>query len=115
MDEQVPLAAAVGTALLLLAAGAAVSVSTRRAADGRLARNSVAGIRTGATMRSDEAWRAGHEAARGVADASGAVFALTGLCALATRDAERFAAVAGRTAAHPRASGPAGILRARAP
>jgi hypothetical protein len=33
------------------------------AATGRLPRNILAGIRIPATMRSDEAWRAGHEAA----------------------------------------------------
>ncbi|MGH3966591.1 MAG: SdpI family protein [Mycobacterium sp.] len=35
----------------------------RRAADGRLQRNPLTGIRTGATMRSDQAWVAGHHAA----------------------------------------------------
>ena len=36
---------------------------TRRAADGRLGPNDVAGIRTRATKASDAAWRAGHGAA----------------------------------------------------
>lgn len=36
---------------------------TRRAADGRLALNDMAGIRTRATKSSDEAWRIGHAAA----------------------------------------------------
>jgi hypothetical protein len=41
-----------------------VAAIDRRAADGRLGRNAVAGIRTRATLRSDAAWRAGHAAAR---------------------------------------------------
>ncbi|MEP7763744.1 SdpI family protein [Sanguibacter sp. 25GB23B1] len=36
---------------------------TRQAADGRLALNHTAGIRTRATKSSDEAWRVGHAAA----------------------------------------------------
>lgn len=36
---------------------------TRRAADGRLGLNDLAGIRTRATKSSDEAWRVGHAAA----------------------------------------------------
>ena len=35
------------------------------AANGRLQRNQWAGIRTPSTMRSDQAWVAGHRAARG--------------------------------------------------
>ena len=65
--------------------------SSRRAADGRLRRNGVAGIRTRATLRSDAAWQAGHVAARGLSDASGAVFALSGLAALVLRAAALWA------------------------
>jgi hypothetical protein len=93
VEEQVPLTAALLVGLLCVATGAAVSGVARRAADGRLGRNAVAGIRTRATMRSDTAWRAGHAAARGLSDASAAVFALTGAGALVVRDARWFAGV----------------------
>jgi hypothetical protein len=43
--------------------GLVVVVLGRMAAKGRLPRNLFAGIRIPATMRSDEAWRAGHQAA----------------------------------------------------
>lgn len=43
--------------------GLVVMVLGRLAATGRLPRNLFAGIRLPSTMRSDEAWRAGHEAA----------------------------------------------------
>lgn len=43
--------------------GVIVMVVGRMAARGRLPRNPFAGIRLPSTMRSDEAWRAGHEAA----------------------------------------------------
>jgi hypothetical protein len=91
VEERVPVAAALLVGILCLVTGAAVSVLNRRAADGRLGRNGVAGIRTPATMRSDAAWRAGHAAARGLSDVAAAVFALTGLAALVARDARWFA------------------------
>ena len=87
VDEQVPLAARVLVGALLLLTGATVSEVSRRAADGRLRRNGVAGIRTRSTMRSDAAWQAGHEAARGLSDASGAVFAVSGVAAIVLRAA----------------------------
>jgi hypothetical protein len=43
--------------------GVVVVVVGRMAAAGRLPRNLFAGIRIPSTMRSDEAWRAGHRAA----------------------------------------------------
>ena len=85
MDEDVPLLAAFGLAVLQLVAGAAVSLVTRRAADGRLRRNPLAGIRTGATLRSDAAWQSGHVAAVPWADAAGVAFAAGGLLGLALR------------------------------
>lgn len=50
---------------LALEVGAAVLVIwlTRRAANGSLARNDLAGVRTRITLSSDAAWRAGHRAA----------------------------------------------------
>ena len=96
-----PLVAQLLVGTLVLATAAAISVVSRRAADGRLRRNGVAGIRTPATLRSDAAWRAGHEAARGLSDASGAVFAVTGMAALVLRPAPVWAGavLVGATAA----------------
>ena len=88
-----PLVASVLAALVLVGAGLLVASVTRRAADGRLPRNVLAGLRTTATLRSDEAWRAGHAAARSASDAAGAVFALSGVGALLLRSAPAFAAV----------------------
>ena len=101
MQEQVPLGLAVLLAVLLGATGVLVSALSRRAADGRLGRNPLAGIRTRATMRSDAAWRAGHAAARRLSDVSAAVFVLTGLVGLVVRDAPWFAGlvIAGATGA----------------
>ena len=80
-----PLLAALGMAVLQCVLGAAASLVTRRAADGRLGRNAFAGIRTGSTLRSEAAWRAGHAAAVPLSDVAGAAFALGGLLALALR------------------------------
>jgi len=89
----VPLGVSVLVALALVAAGVGVAAVTRRAADGRLPRNPLAGLRTSATLRSDEAWRAGHAAARSTCDAAGAVFAASGVASLLVRDAAPFATV----------------------
>ncbi len=51
--------------------GVIVVVLGRMAAAGRLPRNIVAGIRIPSTMRSDEAWRAGHRAAASALTAAG--------------------------------------------
>ena len=88
-----PGAAALLVGLLVVVTGAVVSLVNRRAADGRLRRNGVAGIRVRATLRSDEAWRAGHAAAQRSSDAAAAVFVLTGLVALVVRSAPWFSGV----------------------
>lgn len=93
MDEEVPLLAALALAALQCACGALVAVVTRRAADGRLRRNQLAGIRTAATLRDDAAWRAGHAAAVPLSDAAGVVFALSGLLAALSPTAPVFAGV----------------------
>jgi hypothetical protein len=93
MDDEVPLLAAAGLALLMWGAGAAVSVVARRAADGRLRVNHLAGIRTRSTMRSDAAWRAGHAAAVPLSDLSGGAFAVSGLVSLAVRSPAAYSSV----------------------
>jgi hypothetical protein len=93
VDERVPLTGALLIGLLCVVSGLAVAVVGRRAADGRLGRNALAGIRIRSTLRSDAAWLAGHAAARPASDAAGAVFAVTGLAATVTRSAPWFAGV----------------------
>ena len=87
------MAASLLVGLLVVATGVAVALVNRRAADGRLRRNAVAGIRVRATLRSDAAWQSGHAAARGTSDAAAAVFVLTGLAATVLRSAPWFAGV----------------------
>ena len=88
-----PLTGALLLGLLWVVSGLAVAVVGRRAADGRLGRNALAGIRIRSTLRSDAAWRAGHAAARPASDAAGAVFVVTGLAATVVRPAPWFAGV----------------------
>jgi hypothetical protein len=58
-------------ALRLASGGLVVLAIGRLAATRRLPRNVLAGIRIPSTMRSDEAWRAGHEAAAAALTAAG--------------------------------------------
>jgi hypothetical protein len=58
----VALALSGGIGLILVATGLFVISIANRGADGRLAKNRVAGIRTTATLKSDEAWLAGQQA-----------------------------------------------------
>jgi hypothetical protein len=58
-------------ALRLGFAGLVVIGLGRMAATGRLPRNLFAGIRIPSTLRSDEAWRAGHQAAAAALTAAG--------------------------------------------
>jgi len=90
VDDEVPLLAAVGLALLLGAGGVLVAAVSRRAADGRLGRNSYAGVRTASTMRSDAAWIAGHAAAVPLSDSAAVVFVISGLAALVIRQGNAF-------------------------
>lgn len=70
--------------VLILSVGLVLSglvqllVSTR-AADGRIKRNRLAGIRTRATMESEETWQRAHQAARPFGARAGQAFLLSGL------------------------------------
>ncbi|MEU5880036.1 SdpI family protein [Spirillospora sp. NPDC047279] len=80
--------------LILLAAGMAVDVTGRSAAQGRPRRNHVAGIRTRRTPADDEAWRIVHEAAEPWVIAAGLAMTLGGLAELGTDDGELMGAIA---------------------
>ena len=52
---------------------------TIRAADGRIGRNRLAGIRTRATMLTEDTWRSAHVAAKPLGMRAGQAFLLSGL------------------------------------
>lgn len=60
--DPMPWGAAVFLAVLLTTAGIGLILVGRRAADGRLRRNSFVGIRTTLTLASNTAWEAAHTA-----------------------------------------------------
>jgi len=64
--------------IILMLAGVLVVAVSEAAARGRLGVNSMAGIRTYAVMKSEEAWTAGHMAARLPVGAAGLVMFLAG-------------------------------------
>jgi hypothetical protein len=68
--------------IVLVLAGVLVIVVGELTASGRLGMNSIAGIRFGAMMASDEGWTAGHRAARSPIDLAGVMLAVTGLLLL---------------------------------
>lgn len=69
-------------AVTLLGAGAVQIWVARATASGRLGRNVAAGIRTRATMASDEAWLAAHRAARSPMETAGWCTVAAGLLGL---------------------------------
>ena len=73
------------TSLRLGLAGVIVMGLGRLAATGRLPRNLVAGIRIPSTLRSDEAWDAGHRAAASALTVAGAAPLALGVYAASTR------------------------------
>ncbi len=93
MGEEVPLAAVLVVGLLLAAAGTVTAVVVRAAAQGRLARNAFAGIRTRATLRSDSSWQEGHAAARSAGDLTGSGLVVAGAALPFVRDAGWFVAL----------------------
>jgi hypothetical protein len=65
--------------IVLVLAGLLVVVVSELTASGRLGMNSLAGLRFGAVMASDEGWTVGHRAARIPLDLAGAALAVAGL------------------------------------
>lgn len=63
---------------LLVGSGLLVVAVAERAADGRLGRNAIAGIRTRTTRASDEAWLAAHRAGKRPTALGGYVSMVTG-------------------------------------
>ena len=80
--------------LLMVVAGIAVVVVAELGRIGRLRCNALAGIRTPATMRSDEAWLAAHRAGFGPTAAGGAAAVVSGIAATVLAIAEGDAAPA---------------------
>lgn len=66
-------------AAALVIGGIAQLIVTSRAASGRLGRNRFAGIRTRATMLTDDNWLEAHKAARSYGMRSGQAFLASGL------------------------------------
>ncbi|WP_104164477.1 SdpI family protein [Cryobacterium sp. N22] len=90
------------SAIVFMLGGILVAAVSEAAARGRLGINSVAGIRTRALMMSDEAWTAGHKAARIPIGLAGLVMFLAGAATLLLRpheDATRTLVLASAAAA----------------
>ncbi len=82
--EELPLSGSFTIAFALLAAGYITWSVAKKTESGTLRRNGMAGIRTKATLASDEAWEAAHTAAAPAMRAAAAFCVLTGLGVLAT-------------------------------
>lgn len=78
----------VASGLLMVVVGIAVVVVAELGRIGRLRRNAFTGIRTPATMRSDETWLAAHRAGFGPTAAGGAVSVVSGIVAIVLAVAE---------------------------
>lgn len=72
------------TAIALIVGGIALIVIGAIARAGRLTRQSVVGLRTKATMASDEAWQAAHEASADWVISAGAVMFVGGFVVMLT-------------------------------
>ena len=72
-------------AIALIFSGVAQLVVTMRAASGQLGRNRFAGIRTRATMLTEENWLTAHQAAKRLGMRSGQAFLASGLVVPAAR------------------------------
>lgn len=73
------------SSVVLMLCGILVAAVSEAAARGRLGVNSVAGIRTRALMMSEEAWTAGHKAARIPIGLAGLILFLAGVATLMLR------------------------------
>lgn len=82
--EEVPLAASLTMAIAMFAAAVITWQIAQRTEAGTLGRNGMAGIRTKATLASDEAWIAGHKAAAPATRVASVISALTSVGFLAT-------------------------------
>jgi uncharacterized membrane protein len=82
MDEHVPVAAVLVGAAVMIGSALLLHVLGKRAADGRLRRNGLIGIRLPSTLSSDTAWRAGHRAAQRSTDIGAAGMGLAGVLAV---------------------------------
>jgi hypothetical protein len=69
--------------VVLVGSGVVVERIARRASSGTLLRNGLAGVRTKATMASDEAWLEAHQRAEGPTRIGGIACAVAGLVDLA--------------------------------
>jgi len=65
--------------VVMVVSGVLLVWSARAAADGRIRRNQIVGIRTVSTLESDEAWIAAHRRARGVTQWAGIAAIVSGL------------------------------------
>jgi len=86
--SEIPLLAQILLALVMSGSGVLLFWVARAAARGRLRRNMVAGIRTRATLASDEAWLAAHRRAERPTRLAGWASIVTGLCAFVPADLE---------------------------
>lgn len=69
-------------AIVMFGSGLLVVEVAKRTADGRTKRNPIAGIRTSATMSSDEAWDAAHAAGRRMTVLGGWMSAIAGAASI---------------------------------
>ena len=84
LGEPMPLGVAVFLAMVHIGTGLFLVWLARRSMAGGLARNRIAGIRTSATLSSDEAWAAGHRAGGPLMAAGGWAYVVTGVVLLVT-------------------------------